>query len=29
VLSEAVEVDFAVDGVVDHDGAAGGRVGFK
>jgi len=29
VLSEAMEVDFAVDRVVDHDGAAIGRMGFK
>ena len=29
VLGEAVEVDFAVDGVVDHDGAGGWHVGFE
>ena len=29
VFSEAVEVDFTVDGVVDHDGAGIGRVRFK
>ena len=29
VFSEAVEVDFTVHGVVDHDGAGIGRVGFK
>ena len=29
VLSEAVKVDFAVDGVVDHDGAAVRRMGFE
>ena len=29
VFGEAVEVDFTVDGVVDHDGAGIGRVGFK
>ena len=28
-LSEAVEVDFAVDSVVDHHGAGVGRVGFE
>ena len=29
VFSEAVEVDFTVDGVVDHDGAGIGHVGFE
>lgn len=29
VFSEAVEVDFTVDGVVDHDGAGIGRVDFE
>ena len=29
VFSEAVEVDFAVDGVVNHDGAGGWHVGFE
>jgi len=29
VFSEAVEVDFTVDSVVDHDGAGGWHVGFE
>ena len=29
VFGKAVEVDFAVDGVIDHHGAGIGRVGFK
>ena len=29
MFSEAVEVDFTVDGVVDHDGAGIGHVGFE
>ncbi len=29
VFGEAVEVDFAVDSVVDHDGASIGHVGFE
>ena len=29
VFGEAVEVDFAVDGVVNHDGAGGWHVGFE